>query len=85
MQGAPSQISWYGLSATHQWCLSWPQDIQANPPADVISKNLTFTGEGWATYDVCFRRKAAITKSLDWGRDRFHPIQRDLHWQSKAD
>ena len=27
--GAPSQISWYGLSATHRWCLSWPQGIQA--------------------------------------------------------
>ena len=24
-------------------------------------------GDGWAFYDACYRRKAASTKSLDWG------------------
>ncbi len=25
------------------------------------------TGDGWITYDSCYRRKAALVKSLDWG------------------
>lgn len=33
----------------------------------IIRAHRTFVGEGWLTYDVCFRRKAAIVKSLDWG------------------
>ena len=37
----------------------------------IIKAHRTFTGEGWVTYDVCFRRKAAITKSLDWGEIDF--------------
>ena len=33
----------------------------------IVKAQRTFTGEGWVTYDACFRRKAAITKSLEWG------------------
>ena len=33
----------------------------------IVKAQQTFTGEGWVTYDACFRRKAAITKSLEWG------------------
>ena len=33
----------------------------------IVKAQRTFMGEGWVTYDACFRRKAAITKSLEWG------------------
>lgn len=33
----------------------------------IVKAQRTFTGEGWVTYDACYRRKAALTKSLDWG------------------
>ena len=28
----------------------------------------SFSGDGWVAYDSCYRQKAAITKSLDWGQ-----------------
>ena len=37
----------------------------------IVKAHRTFTGEGCVTYDVCFRRKEAITKSLDWGEIDF--------------
>lgn len=33
----------------------------------IVKAHRTFTGEAWVTYDSCYRRKAAITRSLDWG------------------
>lgn len=33
----------------------------------IVRAQRTFSGEGWVTYDTCFRRKAAALKSLDWG------------------
>ena len=33
----------------------------------IVKAHRAFTGEGWITYDTCYRRKAAILKSLDWG------------------
>ena len=42
----------------------------------IVKAHRTFTGEGWVTYDVCFRRKVAITKSLDWGEIDFTYITR---------
>ena len=33
----------------------------------IVKAHRTFIGEGWVTYDACFRRKASFTKSLEWG------------------
>lgn len=33
----------------------------------IVRAHRSFSGEGWVTYDTCFRRKAAAMKSLDWG------------------
>lgn len=33
----------------------------------IVKAHRAFTGEGWITYDTCYRRKAAVLKSLDWG------------------
>ena len=33
----------------------------------IVKSQRTFSGEGWVSYDTCFRRKAAISKSLEWG------------------
>lgn len=37
----------------------------------IVKAHKTFVGEGWITYDTCYRRKAAIMKSLDWGQVDF--------------
>lgn len=37
----------------------------------IVKAHKTFIGEGWITYDACYRRKAALTKSLDWGQVDF--------------
>lgn len=34
----------------------------------IVKAQRTFAGEGWVTYDACYRRKAAITK---WGEVDF--------------
>ena len=33
----------------------------------IIKAHRAFTGNGWITYDTCYRRKAAVLKTLDWG------------------
>ena len=33
----------------------------------IIHASKNFSGTAWATYDLCFRRKAANLRSLDWG------------------
>lgn len=33
----------------------------------IVKAHRSFTGEGWVTYDACYRRKTTFTKSLDWG------------------
>ena len=33
----------------------------------IVTAYRSFSGDGWVTYDSCYRSKAAITKSLDWG------------------
>lgn len=33
----------------------------------IVKAHRAFLGEGWITYDTCYRRKAAVLKSLDWG------------------
>ena len=37
----------------------------------IVKAQRTFSGEGWVTYDSCYRRKAAFTRSLDWGEVDF--------------
>ena len=33
----------------------------------IVKAQRTFSGEGWVSYDMCFRGKAALSKSLEWG------------------
>ena len=33
----------------------------------IVHAHRSFVGDGWAFYDACYRRKAASTKSLNWG------------------
>ena len=37
----------------------------------IVRAHRSFTGEGWVTYDTCYRRKAAAVKTLDWGQVDF--------------
>ena len=37
----------------------------------IIRAHRSFVGEGWITYDSSYRRKAANTKSLEWGKVDF--------------
>ena len=37
----------------------------------IVYASKSFTGDGWVTYDTCYRRKAAAGKSLDWSRMDF--------------
>ena len=37
----------------------------------IVKAHRSFAGEGWVTYDTCYRRKAALTKSLEWGQVDF--------------
>ena len=32
----------------------------------IVKAHKTYIGQGWVTYDTCYRRKAANTKCLDW-------------------
>ena len=32
----------------------------------IVKAYKTYIGQGWVTYDTCYRRRAANTKSLDW-------------------
>ena len=33
----------------------------------ILRAHRSFIGEGWVVYDSCYRHKASVTKSLDWG------------------
>ena len=37
----------------------------------IVRAYQSFSEDGWVTYDACYRRKAAVTKSLDWGEVEF--------------
>lgn len=43
----------------------------------IIHASKNFTGTAWASYDLCFRRKAANLRSLDWG-----VVDQDLYSKS---
>ena len=32
----------------------------------IVKAHRTFMGDGWVVYDTCFRRQAAVSKSLEW-------------------
>ncbi len=37
----------------------------------IVKVHRSFAGDGWLIYDTYFRRKAALTKSLEWGQVDF--------------
>lgn len=50
----------------------------------IVKAQRTFTGEGWVTYDACYRRKAALTKSLEWGAVDFTLYNETFTGRAKA-
>ena len=50
----------------------------------IVKAHKTFVGEGWITYDSCYRRKAAIIKSLDWGQVDFTLYNETFTGRAKA-
>lgn len=50
----------------------------------IVKAQRTFMGKGWVTYDTCFRRKAAIIKSLDWGEINFTASSETFTGRAKA-
>ena len=43
----------------------------------IIQASKNFSGEAWATYDLCYRRRAANLRMLDWG-----VVDQDLYSKS---
>ena len=37
----------------------------------IMKAHRSFVGDGWITYDIAYRRKAAASKSLDWSQVDF--------------
>ena len=37
----------------------------------IVRAQRSFYGEGWVTYDMCYRRQAAASRSLNWGQVDF--------------
>ena len=37
----------------------------------IVHASKSFLGDGWVTYDSCYRSKAAVTKSLNWSQVDF--------------
>ncbi len=50
----------------------------------IVRAQTSFTGEVWVTYDSCYRRKASITKSLDWGTVDFTLYNETFAGRAKA-
>lgn len=50
----------------------------------VVYASKSFSGDGWVTYDSCYRRKAAATKSLDWSRLDFNLYNQIFAGRAKA-
>ena len=38
----------------------------------IVHAQCTFSGEGWVTYDLAYRRQAAILKTLNWSQIDFN-------------
>ena len=50
----------------------------------IVHAHRSFVGNGWAIYDTCYRRKAAATKSLDWGQIDFTLYNETFAGRAKA-
>ena len=50
----------------------------------IVKAHRTFLGEGWVTYDTCFRRKAAAMKSLQWGQVDFNLYNETFTGRAKS-
>jgi len=50
----------------------------------IVHAHRSFVGDGWAIYDTCYRRKAAATKSLDWGQIDFTLYNETFAGRAKA-
>ena len=50
----------------------------------IVHAHRLFVGDGWALYDACYRRKAAATKSLDWGQIDFTMYNETFAGRAKA-
>ena len=50
----------------------------------IVRAQRTFTGDGWITYDTCYRRKAAATKSLEWGQVDFNLYNETFTGRAKS-
>ena len=50
----------------------------------IVKAHRTFLGEGWMTYDICFRRKAAATRSLEWGQVDFNLYNETFTGRAKS-
>lgn len=50
----------------------------------IVRAHRSFLGEGWVTYDTCYRRKAAATKSLDWAQVDFTLYNETFTGRAKA-
>ena len=50
----------------------------------IVRAHRTFSGDGWAMYDACYRRKAAAMKSLDWAQVDFNLYNETFTGRAKA-
>ena len=50
----------------------------------VVKAHRTYAGQGWVTYDIAYRRRAANTKSLEWGVIDFNLCNETFAGQAKA-
>ena len=50
----------------------------------IVKAQRTFSGEGWVMYDACYHRKAAATKSLEWGTIDFTLYNETFTGRAKA-
>lgn len=50
----------------------------------IIKVHQSFVGEGWITYDSCYRQKAANIKSLEWGKVDFNLYNEIFTGRAKA-
>ena len=50
----------------------------------IVKAHRSYIGEGWVTYDTCYHRKAAMTKSLEWGHVDFSLYNETFTGRAKA-
>lgn len=50
----------------------------------IVRAQRSFLGEGWVTYDTCYRRQAAVTRALDWGQVDFTLYNETFTGRAKA-